>query len=158
MAEGASDADRGDRLAVGGDDRFHADHGVGPQKLERRVDFLEADMPALDRFNEDAGQAGDVDLEPELQRLVRRDARPHAAMSGAGDGFMKPQLAAPERLAAERVVAEYLAAFPEHSLGVLADVARERIEIALFGGHGRVCVDVLGNVEATGDEKRAQGG
>src|SRR5436190_16675487 len=134
MAERASDADRGDRLPVRGDDRLHADHGVGAEQLERGVDLLEADMAALDRFDEDAGQAGDVDLEPELQRLVRRDARPHAAMGGAGDGFMKAQLAAPERLAAERVVAEYLAAFPEHSLGVLADVVRERIEIALLGG------------------------
>ena len=149
MTESAGDADRAHGLAIGVEERLHADDRVRAQELDRRVHFLEAHVPAANRLAEDARQLRDVDLEAELQRLVRRDARPDAAVRASRDRAMQLQLAAPECLAPERVGAEDLTPFLQHALGVLADVVRPGFDVALLRRDGRIGVDVARKVEAT---------
>src|SRR5262245_31602306 len=53
---------------------------VGAQQLLRRLDLVEIDGAALDRFDQNLGQCADVHLEPSLQRLPRGQARSHPAV------------------------------------------------------------------------------
>jgi hypothetical protein len=78
---------------------------------------------------------------------------PIAAVLLAGDGLVQPQLAAPEILAAERVVAEDLLAVAEHLRGVVADLSAPRLGVGALGLDRGVGVDVARQVDARGHER-----
>jgi hypothetical protein len=68
-----------------------------------------------------------IDFQADGQRRLRRDSEAYAAFPGAENSFVELEGAAPERLASERVVAEYLLPVREHCLRVTGDLASKLV-------------------------------
>ena len=62
------------------EDSLDAHHRVGAQERDRGLRVLEVDGRGLERFDQDLRQLADVDLEPELERLLRRQPGADAAL------------------------------------------------------------------------------
>src|SRR5688572_13119874 len=155
MAEGAGEADAGQPLAV--EDPLHADHRMGPEERHRGLRVLQADVAFLDRLAQDLGQLADVDLQTQLERLLGRQAGADAALPVAGHRLVEAQLAAPEVLAAEAVVAEDLAAVVQELGGMPLDprVIGDARLLRLDGGILRRGLEALetGSEEGKGADK-----
>ena len=111
----ALDPHRGQGFSVLGEEARHADHGIGLQQHQRACRIGQVDLAPAQRLGDVRGDRVDVDLQAQLQRLLRTDARTDPAVRLARDRLMELQPAAPEILAAERVEAEGLAALLEGS-------------------------------------------
>ena len=94
-------------------------------KRDRRRRIVEVDFARRDLLLQGIRQRVGVDLEPDGQRGLRRDAGADAAILLAGDGFVQLKRVAPEGLAPEGVVAEGLAALFKHRLRVARDLGVE---------------------------------
>jgi hypothetical protein len=74
---------------------------------------MQINFSFLQLILQDSWQGLDIDLEPHGEGCRRADARSHAAELLALDCFMKPELATPEILIAEGVIAKDLLAFSD---------------------------------------------
>src|SRR4029079_13496082 len=114
---------------------------VGLEQLDRRAGLVEIDLSALDRFDQDLRQLPNIDLQPDLERLARREALTDSAVLLAGDGAMQAELATPERFAAERVVAKDLPSLLSQLLRIVVDPVVELARRDPLGLHGRIGLD-----------------
>ena len=85
--------------------------------------IVEIDFVCLDLSSKIGRHRLGINFQAECERLLGADALANAAKFFAGDGFMQPELAAPEIFRAERVEAKNLLALFEHSRRVLLNLA-----------------------------------
>src|SRR3954467_5608994 len=86
-----------------------ADDGVQLQQRKRRLRAVQIDLARADCRCDPARDLGRVDLQADRERELRADAAPDASERFPLDRLVELERAAPERLVAERVVAEDVA-------------------------------------------------
>ncbi len=145
VAERAGDPHGHDLLVV--ELRLHPDDGVGAKELERRLRVVEAHRPVLEHLANGLGNLPDVHLQPELQRLARREPLANAAVFLSRDRLVETELPAPVRLTPEGVLSEDLLPFLQHLPRVLVDLLVPRLAGALRLDR-RIGLHVLRDVQA----------
>ena len=123
MAQRAGNSHRlGPALGVEG--CLDADDGIQLQQQQRHRRVVQVDLPALDGQYDALGQSVGIDLQAHRQRGLGANARPHAAVLGAGDRLVELKRVPEELLVAERVKPEDVAEIIESHIVNQIPVAR----------------------------------
>jgi hypothetical protein len=119
----------------------HTDDGVELEQCERRRRIVQVGLTAPELLAEPAGQCIDVDLQPDAECGRRAQTGSDTAVLRTGDRLVEMELAAPEILVAEGVVAKDLPPLADELASAVDDGVVEVVVSLVAGGAERLPQD-----------------